>query len=173
MKKFFFALSLMTLISAAAIAQQQRYCVIDSRYILERIPDYKQAQQQLDRYSETWEKEVDAKFQQIDQMYKSYQAERPMLSESMRQQREEEIVSREKEAKELQRKYFGFEGELFKQRQSLVKPIQDRVYNAVQQYAQSRGYDMIYDKAAGGSIFYADPKLDKSDDIIKLVPGAK
>src|SRR5690606_19168567 len=173
MKKIFFALGLITLISSAAFAQQQRYCVIDSRYILERIPDYEKAQQQLDALSASWEKEVDAKFQQIDQMYKSYQAERPMLSESMRQQREEEIVNREKEAKELQRKYFGFEGELFKQRQSLVKPIQDRVYNAVQQYAQSRGYDMIYDKAAGGAVFYADPKLDKSDDIVKLVPGAK
>lgn len=173
MKKIFFALALLAVTGSAAFAQQQRYCVIDSRYILERIPDYEKAQQQLDALSANWEKEVDAKFQQIDQMYKSYQAERPMLSESMRQQREEEIVSREKEAKELQRKYFGFEGELFKQRQSLVKPIQDRVYNAVQQYAQSRGYDMIYDKAAGGAVFYADPKLDKSDDIVKLVPGAK
>jgi outer membrane protein len=158
---------------AGMYAQAQRYCVIDSKYILEKIPDYNNAQKELDAASEAWQKEVDAKMQSIDQMYKSYQAERPMLSEDARKKREEEIVAREKDAKALQKKYFGYEGEVFKKRQSLIKPIQDKVYNAVQQYAQQRGYDMIYDKAGGITIFYADPKLDKSDEIAKLIPGVK
>lgn len=171
MKKILLALSLVMITGIAA--QAQRYCVIDSKYILEKIPDYNNAQKQLDAASQGWQKEVDSKMQNIDQMYKSYQAERPMLSEDARKRREDEIVAKEKEAKDLQKKYFGYEGEVFKKRQSLVKPIQDRVYNAVQQYAQNRGYDMVYDKAGGITIFYADPKLDKSDEIVKLIPGVK
>lgn len=171
MKKILLALSVVLVTGIAA--QAQRYCVIDSKYILEKIPDYNNAQKQLDAASQGWQKEVDSKMQNIDQMYKSYQAERPMLSEDARKRREDEIVAKEKEAKDLQKKYFGYEGEVFKKRQSLVKPIQDRVYNAVQQYAQNRGYDMVYDKAGGITIFYADPKLDKSDEIVKLIPGVK
>ncbi len=171
MKKVLFALGIVMV--SMVSAQAQRYCVIDSKYILERLPEYTQAQQQLETFSTTWEQEVDQQMQVVDQMYKSYQAERPMLSEDARQRREDEIVAKEKAAKELQKKYFGYEGELFKKRQNLIKPVQDKVYNAVQQYAQSRGYDMIYDKAAGMTIFYADPKIDKSDEIVKLIPGAK
>lgn len=171
MKRILLALGVV-LVSVMA-SQAQRYCVIDSKYILEKIPEYNKAQQQLETFSVTWEREVDQKMQVVDQMYKSYQAERPMLSEEARQKREDEIVAKEKAAKELQQKYFGYEGFLFKKRQSLVKPIQDKVYNAVQQYAQSRGYDMVYDKSGGITIFYADPKLDKSDEIMKLIPGVK
>lgn len=171
MKKLLLVCAIVMASSWAATAQ--RYCVIDSKYILEKIPDYNNAQKQLDASSQGWQKEVDGRMQAIDQMYKSYQAERPMLSEDVRKKREDEIVAKEKEAKDLQKKYFGYEGEVFKKRQSLVKPIQDKVYNAVQQYAQSRGYDMVYDKAGGITIFYADPKLDKSDDIVKLIPGIK
>lgn len=150
-------------------AQAQKYCVIDSKYILEKIPEYSTAQKQLDNISDGWQKEVDAKMQSVDQMYKSYQAERAMLSEAMRAKREEEIVTKEKEAKDLQKKYFGYEGELFRKRQSLIKPIQDKVFNSVQSYAASRGYDIIYDKSGGITIFYADPKLDKSEDILKMI----
>lgn len=171
MKKILLALSV--LLITGITARAQRYCVIDSKYILEKIPDYNNAQKTLDAASQGWQKEVDTKMQNIDQMYKSYQAERPMLSEDARKKREDEIIAKEKEAKDLQKKYFGYEGEVFKKRQSLVKPIQDKVYNAVQQYAQNRGYDMVYDKAGGITIFYADPKLDKSDEIVKLIPGVK
>ncbi len=171
MKKILF-FSVMAFMSGWA-AHAQRYCVIDSKYILERVPDYNNAQKELDAASQAWQKEVDARMQNIDQMYKSYQAERPMLSEDARKKREDEIIAKEKEAKELQKKYFGYEGEVFKKRQSLIKPVQDKVYNAVQQYAQQRNYDMVYDKAGGITIFYADPKLDKSDEIIKLIPGTK
>lgn len=171
MKKIIIAVSF--LVFSTMAAQAQKYCVIDSKYILEKVPEYNEAQKQLDNQSEAWQKEVDQKMQYIDQMYKSYQAERPMLSEAARQKREEEIITKEKEAKELQKRYFGFEGEVFKKRQSLVKPVQDKVYNAVQKYAQNRGYDMVYDKAGGVTIFYADPKLDKSEDVLKMISTAK
>ena len=154
-------------------AQAQKYCVIDSKYILDRLPEYSNAQKQLDAVSESYQKEVDAKTQVVDQMYRSYQAERAMLSENMRAKREAEIVAKEKEAKDLQRKYFGYEGELFTKRQTLVKPIQDKVFNAVQGYAASRGYDMVYDKSGGITIFYADPKLDKSEEILRLINSKK
>lgn len=150
-------------------AMAQKYCVIDSKYILDKVPEYANAQKQLDNLSDGWQKEVDAKMEAVDQMYKSYQAERAMLNESMRAKREAEIVAKEKEAKDLQKKYFGYEGELFKKRQTMIKPIQDRVFNTVQQFATSRGFDMVYDKSGGITIFYADPKLDKSDEVIKLV----
>ena len=105
----------------------------------------------------------------VERMYKSYQAERAMLSDEMRKKREDEIVQKEKAVKDLQRQRFGYEGDLFKERQKLVKPIQDRVYNAVQKMTVSKGFDLVFDKAAGVSVFYADPKLDKSDDVLKLL----
>ena len=159
----------MSFLSNMVSGQTQRYCVIDSKYILEKIPEYAKAQTQLDEESKVWEKEVEQQMQAIDQMYKSYQAERPMLSEETRKKREDEIIAKEKAAKDLQKKYFGFEGELFKRRQALVKPIQDKVFNAVQSYAQSRNYEIVYDKSGGVTIFYADPKIDKSEDIIKMI----
>ncbi|HLU16665.1 MAG TPA: OmpH family outer membrane protein [Edaphocola sp.] len=167
MKKLILGIALMLSTGAAALAQ--KYCVIDSKYILDKIPEYTTAQKQIENMSETWQKEIDAKMETVDQMYKSYQAERAMLSESARAKREAEIIAKEKEAKELQKKYFGYEGELFSKRQSMIKPIQDKVFNAVQQYATSRGYDIVYDKSGGITIFYADPKLDKSEEILKLI----
>ncbi len=145
----------------------QRYCVIDSKYILENVPEYKQAQTKLDEASATWQKEIDAKLQDVDRMYKSYQAEQVMLSNEMQKKREDEIIKKEKEAKDLQKKRFGFEGDLFKKRQELVKPVQDKVYNAVQKMATSKAYDMIFDKSADLSVFFADPKIDKSDDVLR------
>jgi len=165
MKKMFLILAFGVL--AATAAQAQRYAVIDSKYILEQLPEYKDAQKKLDLASESWQKEIDAKFQEIDRMYKSYQAEQVMLSDDMRKKREQEIMDKEKAAKDLQKKRFGYEGDLFTQRQTIVKPIQDKVYNAVQKMATAKGLDLIMDKAAGVTVFYADPKLDRSADILK------
>lgn len=167
MKKVLLLLMAVSFFAAGSFAQ--KYCVIDSKYILEKLPEYNAAQKNLDEMSDAWEKEVSERMEQVDQMYRSYQAERPLLSEQARQKKEEEIIAKEKEAKDLQKKYFGYEGELFKKRQTLIKPIQDKVYNGVQQYAVQRGYDMVYDKAGGITIFYADPGLDKSDEILKLI----
>lgn len=157
------------LLVAAVSTYAQRYCVIDSKYILDKVVDYKDAQTRLDQMSKSWQTDIDNRMQEVDRMYKSYQAERAMLSDEMRKKREDEIVMKEKAAKDMQKQKFGYEGDLFKERQKLVKPIQDRVYNAVQKMAQSKGFDMVLDKAGGVTLFYADPKLDKSDDVLKLL----
>ena len=151
----------------ANAAMAQRYCTIDSKYILERIPDYKTAQTTLDNLSKNWQTEIDTRMQDVDKMYKTYTAERAMLSDEVRKRREDEIVAKEKAAKDLQKQRFGYEGDLFKKRQELVKPVQDRVYNAVQKMATAKGYEIVMDKAGGVTLFYADPKLDKSDEVLK------
>ena len=160
----------MVFLAFAAFANaQQKYCFIDSKFILEKLSDYKDAQVKLDNLSKLWQDEIDAKMVEVEKMYKGYQAEKPMLSEEMRNRRQDEIVGKEKEAKDLQKQRFGYEGDLFKKRQELVKPVQDRVFNAVQKMAASKGYDMVFDKAGGVTVFYADPKLDRSDDVLKLL----
>lgn len=156
-------------VSLTGWAQTQKYCVIDSKYILDKMVEYRDAQTKLDQYSKGWQTEIDNRMQEVDRLYKSYQAERAMLSDDMRKKREEEIVAKEKEAKDLQKKYFGYEGELFRKRQDLVKPIQDKVYNAVQKMAANKSYDVVLDKAGGVTLFYADPKLDKSEDVLKIL----
>ncbi len=169
MKKILFSVLLILITGVAAQAQSPRYCIIDSRYILEKLDDYKDAQTKLDNISKTWQEEIDAKMLEVDKMYKGYQAERPMLSDEMRKRREDEIVAKEKAAKDLQKQRFGYEGDLFKKRQEYVKPIQDRVYNAVQKMAAQKAYDLVLDKAGGVTLFYADPKLDHSDDVLKIL----
>jgi outer membrane protein len=167
MKKSF--LAFLFVIGLATSASAQRYCIIDSKYILEKMTEYKDAQTKLDQTSKTWQTEIDNKIQEVERMYKSYQAERAMLSDDMRKKREDEIMAKEKAAKDLQKQRFGFEGDLFKERQRLVKPIQDKVYNSVQKMATSKSYDLVLDKSGGITMFYADPKLDRSDDVLKLL----
>jgi outer membrane protein len=151
--------------------QAQRYAVIDTRYILNKLPEYEEAQKKLDAFSIQWQKEIDDKQMALDQLYRNFEAERVMLSEELLKKREDDLFNREKELRDLQKKRFGFEGDLFKRRQELVKPIQDRVYNAVQKIAVARQYDLILDKSEGITIIFADPKLDKSDDVLKELLG--
>ncbi len=145
----------------------QRYAVVDTRYILDKLPEYKEAQKKLDLVSETFQKEIDERQAALDKMYKDYEAEQVMLSDVLKKKREDEIFIKEKEVRELQRKRFGFEGDLFKRRQELVKPIQDKVYNAIQKIAVNRQYDFILDKSEGITVIFADPKLDRSEDVLK------
>ncbi len=151
----------------ALLAPAQKYAVIDTKYILDKIPDYKTAQKLLDTMAMVWQKEIDMKQAQLDKMYKDYDAEQVMLSEDLKKKREDQLFNMEKELRDLQRKRFGYEGDLFKKRQELVKPIQDKVYNAVQQLASDRGYDMVFDKSEGITVIFADPKLDKSEDVLR------
>jgi outer membrane protein len=164
MKSFLFAV-LFSLTTLAASAQ--RYAVIDSKYILERIPEYKDAQKKLDQFSELWQQELDQKQAALDKMFKDYDAEQVMLPDNLKKKREDELYNKEKELRDLQRKRFGFEGDLFKKRQELIKPVQDKVYNAVQKLAVDKQYDFILDKSEGITVIFADPKLDKSEDILK------
>ncbi|MEO6220060.1 MAG: OmpH family outer membrane protein [Ginsengibacter sp.] len=145
----------------------QRYAVIDSKYILEKMPEYKASQQKLDQFSEQWQQEIDKKSGDLDKMYKEYDAEQVMLSDELKKKREDELFNRDKELRDLQKKRFGYEGDIFKKRGELIKPIQDRVYNAVQKLAVSKLYDFILDKSEGITVIFADPKLDKSDDVLK------
>jgi outer membrane protein len=167
MKKFLFAA--LFACSLALTASAQRYAVIDTKYILDRIPDYKDAQKKLDQFSEQWQHEIDAKQSELDQLYRSYESEQVMLSDDLKKKREDELFNREKEVRDLQKKRFGFEGDLFKKRQELVKPIQDKVYSAVQKLAADRQYDFILDKSEGITVIFADPKLDKSDDVLRIM----
>ncbi len=145
----------------------QRYAIIDSKYILDKVPEYKEAQKKLDNFSELWQKELDQRQTAMDKMYKDYDAEQVMLTEVLKKKREDELYNKERELRDLQKKRFGFEGDLFKKRQELIKPIQDRVYNAVQKLAVEKLYDFILDKSEGITVIFADPKLDKSDDVLR------
>ncbi len=164
MKKVLFTY-LFSLVALASTAQ--RYAIIDSKYILDKVPEYKEAQKKLDNFSELWQKELDQKQTAMDKMYKDYDAEQVMLTDALKKKREDELFNKEKELRDLQKKRFGFEGDLFRKRQELIKPIQDRVYNAVQKLAVEKLYDFILDKSEGITVIFADPKLDKSDDVLR------
>ncbi len=164
--KRIFLLALCSIVMAG-VAHAQKYAIIDTKYILDRMPDYKTAQTQLDAFAAAWQKEIDDKQRDLDKMYRDFEAEQVMLSEDLRKKREDQLFIKEKEVRDLQRQRFGFEGDLFKKRAELIKPIQDRVYNAVQKLAVQRGYDFILDKSEGITVIFADPKLEKSDDILK------
>ena len=151
----------------ALTSSAQRYAVIDTKYILEKMPEYKSSQEKLDQFSAQWQQEIDKKSADLDKMYKDYDAEQVMLSDDLKKKREDELFNKDKELRDLQRKRFGYEGDIFKKRQELIKPIQDRVYNAVQKLAVSKLYDFILDKSEGITVIFADPKLDKSDDVLK------
>jgi outer membrane protein len=165
MKQVILIFSLILALCTGATAQ--RYAVVDTKYILEKMPDYKTAQKQLDQISAQWQKEIDDKQVILDKMYKDYEGEQAMLSDDLKKKREDELFNHEKEVRDLQRKRFGFEGDLFKKRQELIKPVQDKVYNAIQKIAVSRMYDFILDKSEGITVIFADPKLDKSEDVLR------
>ena len=145
----------------------QKYAIIDTRYILDKLPEYRTAQSQLDEVAAGWQREIDTKQAELDNMYKAYEAEQVMLSDDLKKKREDQLFNKEKDLRDLQRKRFGFEGDLFRKRQELIKPIQDRVYNSVQKLAVQRGYDFVLDKSEGITIIFADPKLDKSEDVLR------
>ncbi len=157
------------LLLIAFTGNAQRYAVIDSKYILEKLTDYKDAQKKLDQFSDQWQQEIDQKQTMVDKMIKEYDAEQVMLSDELKKKREDELFNKEKEVRDLQKKRFGFEGDLFKKRQELIKPIQDKVYVAIQKLAVDKSYDFILDKSEGITVIFADPKLDKSDDVLKFL----
>ena len=165
MKKYFLltALSLCT----AFFSFAQKYAIIDTKYILDKLPEYKTAQTTLDNIAKSWQKEIDDMQGELDKMYKNYDAEQVMLSEDLKKKREDQLFVKEKTVRDMQRQRFGFEGDLFRKRQELIQPIQNKVYNAVQKLAVQRGYDFILDKSEGITVIFADPKLEKSDDILR------
>jgi outer membrane protein len=163
-KTILFSLLIMALVSGI---NAQRYAIIDTKYILDKVPEYKDADKKLKDISTQWQKEIDDKQAVLDRMYKNYDAEQFMLSDELKKKRETELFNKEKEVRELQKRRFGYEGDLFKERQRLVKPVQDKVYNAIQKIAVARSYDFVLDKSEGITVIFADPKLDKSDDVLR------
>ena len=147
----------------------QKFAYVDSDYILERVPEYQSAQEQLDKLTLSWQEEIEILYQEIDMLYKKYQADQILLTQEMKTKREAEIINKEKEAKELQRKRFGPEGDLFVKRQELIKPTQDKIYNAIQDLATEKRYDIVFDKSSELIMLYADTDLDKSDEILQML----
>lgn len=165
MKKIF-SLFIVVALLACGTVNAQKYAIIDTRFILDKMPEYKDAEKKLQLVSEQWQKDIDQQQADLNKMYKDYDAEQFMLSDELKKKREDELFNKEKDLRDLQKKRFGYEGDLFKERQKLVKPIQDKVYNAVQKIAVARGYDFILDKSEGITVIFADPKLDKSQDVL-------
>jgi outer membrane protein len=147
----------------------QKFAFVDVEYILNKMPTYTEAQKQLDKIAEGWQKEVESRMKSVDDMYKQFQAEQVLMTEPMKQQKIKDIEAKEKEVKDFQKAKFGPNGELFKKRQELIKPIQDKIYNEVQKYALAKGYDFIFDRASGPTMLYASDRYNKSEDILSAL----
>jgi outer membrane protein len=165
MKKLLLLTGILLITAVTGFAQ--KFAFIDSDYILKNIPAFNAAQEQLDQLSKQYQKELETMYADIEKMYKDFQAESVLLSEDMKRKREDVIMTKEKEYKELQRKYFGPSGELFKKRQTLVKPIQDDIFAAVQDISNEGVYAVIFDKAGSSSLFVTNPKFDLSDQVLQ------
>ena len=164
MKKWIFIC--MLLVAPVIMLQAQKFAYVDTQYILDNIPEFAEAQSQLDEISGNWQKEIEAKFAEVDKMYKDYQTQSVLLPDDLKKKKEQEIVDKEKDAKTLQRSRFGKDGDLFKKRQELVKPIQEKIYNAIQELANSNNYAVVFDKGGSLTMMYANPKYDISDEVL-------
>jgi outer membrane protein len=154
------------IIFSTMLIQAQKFAYVDTQYILDNIPEFTEAQAQLDEISAQWQKEIETKFAEVDKMYKDYQTQSVLLPDDMKKKKEQEIVDKEKDAKNLQRTRFGKDGDLFKKRQELVKPIQEKIYNAIQEISTSNNYAVVFDKGGSLTMMYANPKYDISDDVL-------
>ncbi len=164
MKKILLTLAIV--VAACFGASAQKFALVDMEYILKQVPSYEMANEQLRQLSLRWQKEVEAVSRDAAALYKKYLSDKVFLTEEQVKKREEEIVAKEKEASELRYKYFGPEGELYKKRQTLMKPIQDDVYNAVKKLSEERGYQCIFDRASSANIVYASPRIDVSNEVL-------
>ena len=149
--------------------QAQKFAYVDTDYILNKIPDFKQAQDKLDGLSADWQKEIENKYADVEQMYRAYQQEQVLLTDAMKEKREDAIIKKETDAKNLQKKYFGTEGNLYLKRQELIKPIQDKIYDAIQQLAADNKYAIVFDSSSDLIMLYKNNNYDKSDKILDLM----
>ncbi len=145
----------------------QKFAFVNTEYILKKIPSYKAAQEQIDKLAAQYQKEIEDRYAEIEKMYQDFQAEKVLLTEEMRKKREDEIITKERQTKELQMKYFGRDGMLFKKREELTKPIQDQVFNAVKEIATEGGYAVIFDEASSPNMLYTNPRYDKSEEVLQ------
>ncbi len=166
-------LTLVVTLAAVFGASAQKFALVDMDYVLRNVPSYEMANEQLNQVSQRWEKEVNTKAKEAEEMYKKYQAEQVFLTDDQKKKAEEEIVAKDKEVTDLRYKYFGPEGELYKKRQSLMKPIQEDVYNAVKAVAEEKGYQVIFDRASSQSIVFASPRIDVSNEVLAKLGYSK
>lgn len=166
-------LILVLAIAGIGMASAQKFALVDMEYILKNVPTYEMANEQLNQLSQRWQKEIEAVGKEAETMYQSYLADKVFLTEEQAKKREEEIVAKETEATELRYKYFGPEGELYKKRLTLLKPVQDDVYNAVKKVADERGYQAIFDRASASDIIYASPRIDISNEVLAKLGYSK
>ena len=159
-------LLLITILIFVENIKAQKFAYVDSQYILEHITEYKQAKQELDNISYQWQEEIETAYQDIDKLYRAYQTDKVLLTDKMRQDREDEIIEKEKEVKELQQQRFGTDGDLYKKQEELIRPIQNLIYNAIQEFAEQGRYGVIFDKSSDLLMLYADENLDKSEKIL-------
>ena len=164
MRKIFMTLILAVVTCVAASAQ--KFALVDMEYIFSNVPSYEMANEQLNQLSQRWQQEVEAVSKEAENMYNSYLADKVFLTDEQVKKREADIVAKEKSATELRYRYFGPEGELYQKRQTLLKPIQDEVYNAVKKVAEERGYQAIFDRASSSDIVYASPRIDISNEVL-------
>ncbi len=151
-------------------AQAQRFCIVDMDYILSKIPQYEEAQENVNTMATEWKTDIDLQFQAVEKAYTKFQAEQVLMTEQMKKQKIEEIEALERKAKELQKTKFGPEGELFKKRQELIKPIQDNIYEKIELYAKDKSYEAILDKSSAGiGILYFGDRLDKSEEVLRTL----
>lgn len=169
MKPSFRHIALLLLLALPLMASAQKYACVNTEYILANIPDYTRAQTQLNKQAENLQKEVEAKFQEIDRLYKTYHQEAYLLPDNLKHKREEEIAAKEREAKELQTRYFGPGGDLDRKRAELMKPIQDRVYNAIERIANEKNYAFILDKSGSATLLFVSAKYDVSDLVLDML----
>ena len=172
-KLFFIAILGAFMLSSGIVNAQARIAYVDSEYILDQMSEYKSAQKQLDALAEQWKAEIQKRTEEIDKLYKDYQAQYVLLPETDRKKREEEITAKEKGLNDYKKEKFGPEGELFKKRQTLIKPIQDKVFDAVQQLAKQSAIDIIFDKSGATTMLYTNAKYDRSDDVLQLLGVVK
>ena len=147
----------------------QKFAYVDSDYILSKMTEFAQAEEKIDDFSKEWQSEIELAYEEVEQMYRDYQSEQVLLTSEMKTKREEAIIEKEKSVQSLQQKYFGNNGDLYKKRQDLIKPIQDRIFDAVQQLAASNKYSIIFDASSDLIMLYSNPDLDKSDKVLELM----
>jgi len=164
LKRIFLASTLFLVFASQGIAQ--RIATVDVTVVLESIAEYKSAQTELDKVAAQWRRQISEKYDKIKGLYNKYQAEQVLMSEDMRAQKEEEIMAREKEVRDMQKDKFGPEGALFQKRRDLVQPIQDRVYGVIEDFANDKGYDFILDKSSTAGLIFANQRYDKTEEII-------
>jgi outer membrane protein len=168
LNKFFIAVCFFT-IAATTQTQAQKFAFVDSEYMLGKMPEYKAAQKRLDDMSTEWQKEIEKRLTEIDKMYKDYQAEQVVLTQDQQQKKQQEIVDKEKSLKDFQKSKFGSGGELEKKKAELIKPLQDKIFDAVQKIAKQRGLDFIFDKNGEMIMLVANIKYDLSDDVLEAM----